>query len=227
MSKLVVSTFVSLDGIMQAPGGPNEDLEGGFEHGGWSVPYFGEDMGPIMVEQFAGMESLLLGRKTYEIFAAHWPHITDEKDPVATKLNAMPKYVASRTMDKVEWHNSHLLQRDSQGDVAEAVAQLKQRSAGEINVQGSSDLIKTLQRHDLVDEYRLLIEPVVLGTGKRLFAEGTVPAAMRLTSAQPTSTGVVYCIYERAGKPSYGSFDLENYPEKAREVKIVDETASD
>ncbi|MGP3982315.1 dihydrofolate reductase family protein [Streptomyces sp. KR80] len=227
MSKLVVSTFVSLDGIMQAPGGPNEDLEGGFEHGGWSVPYFDEDLGRIMVEQFAGMESLLLGRKTYEIFAAHWPHITDEKDPVATKLNAMPKYVASRTLDKVEWHNSHLLQRDSQGDVAEAVAQLKQRSTGEINVQGSSDLIKTLQRHDLVDEYRLLIEPVVLGTGKRLFADGTAPAAMRLTSTRPSSTGVVYCTYERVGKPSYGTFDLENYPEKAREVKIVDETASD
>lgn len=222
MSKLVVSAFVSLDGIVQAPGGPDEDREGGFEHGGWSVPYFGEDMGPIMVEQFAGMESLLLGRKTYEIFAAHWPHVTDEKDPVATKLNAMPKYVASRTLDSVEWNNSHLLQ----GDAAEAVAELKQRSGGEINVQGSSNLIETLQQHDLVDEYRLLIEPVVLGTGKRLFAEGTAPAAFKLSDARPTNTGVVYCTYERAGKPSYGSLDLENYPEKAREVKIVDEGAS-
>ncbi|MGW1373525.1 dihydrofolate reductase family protein [Streptomyces sp. NPDC002446] len=221
MSKLVVSTFVSLDGVMQAPGGPDEDREGGFEHGGWSVPYFGEDMGPIMVEQFAGMESLLLGRRTYEIFAAHWPHITDENDPVATKLNAMPKYVASRTLDKVEWHNSHLLQ----GDVPEAVAELKQRSGGEINVQGSSNLIETLQRHDLVDEYRLLIEPVALGTGKRLFAEGTTPTAFQLTDARPTSSGVVYCTYERVGRPTYGSFDLENYPEKARELKIVDESA--
>ncbi|MEV0374378.1 dihydrofolate reductase family protein [Streptomyces sp. NPDC050636] len=222
MSKLVVSAFVSLDGVMQAPGGPNEDHEGGFEHGGWSVPYFGEDMGPIMVEQFAGMESLLLGRKTYEIFAAHWPHITDENDPVATKLNDMPKYVASRTLDKVEWNNSHLLQ----GDIAEAVAELKQRSGGEINVQGSSNLIETLQQHDLVDEYRLLIEPVVLGNGKRLFSEGAAPAAFKLTGALPTSTGVVYCTYQRAGKPGYGSFDLENYSEKAREVKIVDEAAS-
>ncbi|MET8677564.1 dihydrofolate reductase family protein [Streptomyces sp. NPDC004647] len=222
MSKLVVSTFVSLDGVMQAPGGPDEDTEDGFEHGGWSVPYFGEDMGPIMVEQFAGMESLLLGRKTYEIFAAHWPHITDENDPVATKLNAMPKYVASRTLDKVEWNNSHLLQ----GDAAEAVAELKKRSVGEINVQGSGNLIRTLQQHDLVDEYRLLIEPVALGTGKRLFAEGTAPAAFKLTGARPTSTGVVYCTYERAGRPSYGSFALDNYPEKAREVKIVDETRS-
>lgn len=219
MGKLVVSTFVSLDGVMQAPGGPAEDREGGFEHGGWSVPYFDEDMGRIMVEQFAGMESLLLGRRTYEIFAAHWPHITDENDPVATKLNAMPKYVASRTLDKVEWNNAQLLH----GDVAEAVAGLKQRSGGEINVQGSSGLIETLQQYDLVDEYRLLIEPVVLGTGKRLFAEGTPPAAMRLTDARPTGSGAVYCRYERVGKPSYGSFELENYPEKAREVKIVQE----
>jgi dihydrofolate reductase len=222
MSKLVVSAFVSLDGVMQGPGGPNEDREGGFEHGGWSVPYADEDMGRIMVEQFAGMESLLLGRKTYGIFAAHWPHITDDNDPVATKLNAMPKYVASRTLDKVEWNNSHLLE----GDVAEAVADLKRRSGGEINVQGSSNLIKTLQQHDLVDEYRLLIDPVVLGTGKRLFAEGTAPAAMRLTGAQPTSTGALFCTYERAGKPSYGSFELEDYPEKVREIKMVDETTS-
>ncbi|TJZ59079.1 dihydrofolate reductase [Streptomyces piniterrae] len=222
MRKLVVSTFVSLDGVMQAPGGPDEDRDGGFEHGGWSVPYFGADMGPIMVEQFAGMEALLLGRRTYEIFAAHWPHITDENDPVATKLNAMPKYVASRTLDKVEWNNSHLLE----GDVPEAVAELKQRSGGEINVQGSGNLIKTLQQHDLVDEYRLLIEPVVLGSGKRLFAEGAAPAAFRLTGAQPTSTGVVYCTYERTGKPGYGSFDLENYAEKAREVNIVGGTTS-
>ena len=219
MSKLVVSAFVSLDGIMQAPGGPNEDREGGFRHGGWSVPYADEDMGRIMVEQFAGMESLLLGRRTYEIFAAHWPHITDKNDPVATKLNAMPKYVASRTLDRVEWNNSHLLR----GNIADAVAGLKQRSGGEINVQGSSNLIKTLQRQDLVDAYRLLIDPVVLGTGKRLFAEGTAPAAMKLISAQPTGAGAVFCTYERVGKPSYGSFELEDYPEKVREMKMVDE----
>lgn len=205
MSKLVVSTFVSLDGIMQAPGGPNEDREGGFQHGGWSVPYFGEDMGTIMVEQFAMMEALLLGRRTYEIFAAHWPHVTDENDAVATKLNAMPKYVASRTLDRVEWNNSHLLQ----GDAAGAVAELKQRIDGEINVQGSSNLIETLQQHDLIDEYRLLIEPVVLGTGKRLFAAGTAPTAFTLTASRPTSTGVLYCTYERVGRPSYGSFELK------------------
>ncbi len=217
MGKLVVSTFVTLDGVMQAPGGPHEDREGGFEHGGWSVPYADEDLGRIIVEQFAGIESFLLGRRTYEIFAAHWPRVTDENDPVAVKLNAAPKYVASRTLKTVEWNNSHLLQ----GEVAEAVAGLKERSAGEINVQGSSGLIETLQRHDLVDGYRVFIEPVVLGSGKRLFTEGAAPVAMRLGSAQPTSTGAVYCTYERAGKPGYGSFELDDYPEKVRELKMV------
>ncbi|MGP3970194.1 dihydrofolate reductase family protein [Streptomyces sp. 6N223] len=212
---LVVSAFLTLDGIMQAPGGPEEDREGGFEHGGWSVPYFDQSMGEIMDEQFGTFDALLLGRKTYEIFAAHWPQVTDENDPVAVKLNAMPKYVASRTLDKVEWHNSHLLQ----GDVAEAVAELKRTTDGVIATQGSADLITTLQRHDLVDTYRLLVEPVVLGTGKRLFAEGTVPAALRLTRTERTGTGAVYCVYDRAGKPGYGSFALDDYEEKMREIR--------
>ena len=220
MGKLVVSAFVTLDGVMQAPGGPSEDRDGGFEHGGWSVPYFDEVMGAIMVEQFAGMESLLLGRRTYEIFAAHWPYVTDENDPVATKLNAMPKYVASRSLREVTWNNAHLLR----GDVPEAVSELKARSDGEINVQGSSNLIATLQRHDLVDAYRLFVEPVVLGTGKRLFAEGTTPAALTLTDVRTTSTGAAFCTYERAGAPGYGSFELDNYPEKAREVGITGAT---
>jgi dihydrofolate reductase len=219
MSTLVVSTFVTLDGVMQAPGGPNEDPEGGFEHGGWSVPYADEDLGRIMVEQFAGMEALLLGRRTYEIFAAHWPLVVDENDPVATKLNTMPKYVASRTLEKVEWNNSHLLR----GDAAEAVAELKGRIDGELNVQGSSDLVRTLQRHDLVDAYRMFIEPVVLGTGKRLFTDGAAPVAMELTGSQQTSTGAVYCTYERVGSPRYGSFELEDWPEKKRELKMVGE----
>lgn len=217
MGKLVVSTFVTLDGVMQGPGGPGEDTEGGFEHGGWSVPYADEDLGRIIMGQFAGIEAFLLGRRTYEIFAAHWPLVVDENDPVATKLNAAPKYVASRTLEKVEWNNAHLLQ----GDVASAVAELKERSSGEINVQGSSDLVGTLQRHDLVDEYRLFIEPVVLGTGKRLFTEGAAPVAMRLTGSQPTSTGAVYCTYERVGKPDYGSFELDNYEEKRAELKMT------
>lgn len=222
MGKLVVSAFVSLDGVMQAPGGPDEDRDGGFQHGGWSVPFFDEDMGRIMDEQFAGMEALLLGRRTYEIFAAHWPHVTDENDPVATKLNALPKYVASRTLRTLGWNNSHLLR----GDVAAAVAELKGRVAGEINVQGSSKLIETLQRHDLVDEYRLLIDPVVLGTGKRLFGEGTVPVAFGLADARPTGRGALYCTYQRVGKPGYGAFELENYAEKAREIGLVRDSAA-
>ncbi|GAB2583034.1 dihydrofolate reductase family protein [Streptomyces capparidis] len=208
MSKLVVSAFVTLDGVMQAPGGPDEDRDGAFPHGGWSVPYFDEDLGRIMEEQFAGIDALLLGRRTYQIFAAHWPRVTDEDDPVATRLNAMPKYVASRTLTAVEWHNARLLA----GDVPEAVAALKRDLDGELNVQGSSDLIRTLQRHDLVDEYRLVVEPVVLGTGKRLFAEGTTPAAFALAGARTTSTGVQYCVYRRAGRPEYGSFALEDHP---------------
>jgi len=221
MGTLVVSAFVSLDGVMQGPGGPSEDREDGFEHGGWSVPYFDEDMGAIMVEQFAGMESLLLGRRTYEIFAAHWPHVIDADDPVATKLNAMPKYVASRSLGEVTWNNSRLLR----GDVAEAVSELKRSSEGEINVQGSSNLIATLQRHDLVDAYRLIVDPVVLGTGKRLFAQGATPAAMTLSDVRTTGTGAVFCAYERVGAPRYGSFELESYPEKAREVGITGRTA--
>jgi dihydrofolate reductase len=222
MGKLVVSTFLSLDGVMQAPGGPDEDRDGGFEHGGWSFPYADEDMGRIMVDQFAGIEAFLLGRRTYEIFAGHWPRVTDPNDPVASKLNTAPKYVASRTLTKVEWNNSHLLQ----SDLANAVTDLKQRVTGEVNVQGSSNLINSLQQHDLVDEYRVFIDPVVLGTGKRLFAEGTTPAALRLTSARPTGSGAVFCVYQRAGKPTYGSFELEEWPEKAREMKIVDKPGS-
>lgn len=145
MSTLVVSAFVTLDGVMQAPGGPSEDVDDGFEHGGWSFPYTDDDLGRIMDEQFRGMEALLLGRKTYEIFAAHWPHVTNGTDPVASKLNAMPKYVASRTLQSLDWNNSHLLG----GDVAQGVAALKQRHDGEINVQGSSNLISTLQQQDL------------------------------------------------------------------------------
>lgn len=200
MGKLVVSAFVTLDGVMQAPGGPDEDADG-FTHGGWSAPYATDEMDDIILEQFAGIEAFLLGRRTYEIFAGYWPKVTDEDNPVAAKLNGAAKYVASRTLDTLAWHNSHLLG----GDVATAVAGLKQRIAGEINVQGSSVLIRTLQRHELVDEYRLLVEPVVLGTGKRLFAEGTVPTALTLTDSRTAGGGSIYATYRTAGKPTYGS----------------------
>ncbi|MFJ1748440.1 dihydrofolate reductase family protein [Streptomyces sp. NPDC088116] len=206
MSKLIVTAFVTLDGVMQAPGGPGEDVDEGFEHGGWQVPYVDEDFMDLMIGIFERTaDHLLLGRETYDIFAGYWPRVTDENNPIAVKLNSMPKYVASRTRDNLEWNNSHLLK----GEAAQSVARLKEQLDGVIMTQGSSALIGTLQEHDLVDEYRLLVNPVILGTGKRLFHEGAAPAAWKLTESRTSSVGVQYCAYERAGKPVYGSFELD------------------
>jgi dihydrofolate reductase len=202
MRSLVVSTFLTLDGVMQAPGGPEEDPTGGFTHGGWSVGYWDEPMGERMGEVMGGPFDLLLGRRTYEIFAAHWPH-SDE--PGAEELNSARKYVASRTLDSVEWNNSTLLE----GDVAEAVAKLKQEDGPEIQVYGSGDLLQTLLEHDLVDEFRIMIFPVVLGTGKRLFAEGAVPAGLTLAESAMSTTGVFMATYKREGDIRYGSFALD------------------
>lgn len=204
--KLVVGTFLTLDGVMQAPGGPEEDRDSGFDHGGWSVNYWDEEMGEVMDGQFTETDALLLGRKTYEIFAAHWPNVDAEDDPAAEKLNSMPKYVASRTLDAVDWNNSTLLS----GDVAEAVEDLKNEREDVIIVQGSHDLIQTLLAHDLVDEFWLWIFPLVLGDGKRLFADGTIPAALELTTAKTSSTGVQMLRFDRAGEIEYGSFALDD-----------------
>jgi dihydrofolate reductase len=205
MSKLVVGTFLSLDGVMQGPGGPDEDREGGFEHGGWSAGYWDDVMGPIIDEWTNQADGLLLGRKTYEIFAAHWPRVSGEDDPMAAKLNSVPKYVVSRTLETVEWNNSTLLQ----GDIAEEVGKLKDQPGTEIQVTGSGQLIQTLIKHDLVDEYRLWIFPVLLGSGKRLFADGTIPVGLKLTDTKISTTGVAIHSYERAGEIAYGSFALE------------------
>jgi dihydrofolate reductase len=199
---LAVSTFMTLDGVMQAPGGPEEDPTGGFRHGGWSVNYWDDEMGQHMGEAMGRPFDLLLGRKTYEIFAAHWPHVTD--DPAADQLNSATKYVASRTLDKVDWSNSTLLE----GDAAEEVANLKDEDGPEIQVHGSWHLIQTLLRHDLVDEYRLMIFPVVLGGGKRMFADGAVPAGLKLVDSKASTTGVLMATYERGGELEYGSFAL-------------------
>ena len=204
MRKLSVNTFVSLDGVMQAPGGPEEDRSGGFTHGGWSVNYWDQTMMDSMDEYMGKPFELLLGRKTYEIFAAHWPHVTD--DPAADALNAAVKHVASRTLDKVEWQNSTLIE----GDVAEQVRKLKDQPGPEIQVHGSGDLIQTLLEHDLVDELRVWTFPVLLGSGKRLFDRGTVPGGLKLTSSHTSSTGVILSTYERAGGIEYGSFALED-----------------
>ena len=187
MRKLVAGTFLTLDGVMQAPGGPDEDRDGGFRHGGWLVPFFDEKFGAIMTEWTRRADAFLLGRKTYEIFAASWPKATDSADEIATALNTRPKFVASRTLDTLDWNNSTLLK----GDVAEEVAKLKAQEGGEIQVHGSGDLLQTLLRHDLIDTLRLWLFPVVLGTGKRLFGEGTKPCSFRLVDTQQTAAGAV------------------------------------
>ncbi len=203
MRKLSVNTFVSLDGVMQAPGGPEEDPSGGFTHGGWSVNYWDETMMNVMDEYMGKPFELLLGRKTYEIFAAHWPHVTD--DPAADALNAAQKHVASRTLDSVEWQNSTLIE----GNVADYVRKLKEQPGPDIQVHGSGGLIQTLLEHDLIDELRVWTFPVLLGAGKRLFAGGTIPGGLKLVDTKTSSTGVVISTYERAGEIQYGSFALE------------------
>jgi dihydrofolate reductase len=203
--KLTMTTFLSLDGVMQGPGGPDEDRRDGFDQGGWLVPYFDEDGGKFVNDWFAAADAFLLGRKTYEIFAAYWPKVTDENDPVASRLNSLPKHVVSTTLDKVEWNNSTLVK----GDVAEEIAKLKQQPGRELQVHGSGHLAQTLIAGDLIDEYRLWIFPVVLGNGLRLFRDGITPAALRLVDTKSTSTGVVVHVYEPAGKPTYGSFPVE------------------
>jgi dihydrofolate reductase len=204
MRKLVVGTFLTLDGVMQAPGGPDEDHEGGFRHGGWLVPYFDEKFGEIMSEWTKRADAFLLGRKTYEMFAASWPKSTDPADEIATALNTRPKFVASRTLDKVTWNNSHLLK----GSVAEEVAKLKAQDGGEIQVHGSGNLLQTLLKRDLIDALRIWQFPVVIGTGKRLFGEGTIPRAFRLVDTQQTAAGAVLHVYERAGGLKYGEVEV-------------------
>ncbi len=202
MRNLVVNTFLTLDGGMQAPGGPEEDPSGGFAYGGWSVHYWDDEMGEDMGEFMGKPFDLILGRKTYEIFAAHWPH-TDE--PGAAELNRATKYVASRTLDNLEWQNSQLLE----GDVGEAIARLKEEDGPELQIHGSSNLIQTLLQHGLIDEFRVWIFPIVLGSGKRLFGEGAPPAALKLVDSQVFSTGVVMATYEPGGELQKGSFALE------------------
>jgi dihydrofolate reductase len=199
MGELVVTMFTSLDGVLQGPGGPEEDREGRFEYGGWQAPYVDQESGKVITDHIAGLEALLLGRKTYEIFAAYWPKQPDEH-PIAARLNATPKYVASRTLDTVGWSNARLIQ----GEVAEAVAQLN-GEFGRVDVIGSGDLVQTLLRNDLVDRLNLWVFPVLLGSGKRLFAEGTVPTALRLVESATFGKGAVHLIYERAGKPTFGT----------------------
>jgi dihydrofolate reductase len=201
MRKLVVMLFISLDGVMQAPGGPEEDTAGGFAYGGWTVPYFDDFLGRVMGEQMGVPFALLLGRRTYEIFAAYWPKVSSPDD---IGLNVAKKYVASRTLAKLDWNNSELIK----GDVAEAVLKLKEEDGPEIQVHGSGNLIQTLLRHDLVDELRLKIYPLTLGAGKRLFGEGAIPAAFTLLRSETSPSGVIVATYTRAGEVKTGSFAI-------------------
>ena len=200
MRTLAVTTFVSLDGVMQAPGGPHEDPTGGFTTGGWAVNYFNEEM----MDRISGADpyELLLGRGTYEIFAAHWPY---DEGPIADHLNSTRKHVASATLDRVEWNNSTLIP----GDVAEYVEALKREEGPEIQVHGSPGLIQTLLQHDVIDEFRMWIFPVALGTGKRLFGDGTIPVALRLVDSSVSKTGVTTNTYARAGEIQIGEMDFE------------------
>lgn len=203
MRKLLVTTFVTLDGVMQAPGGPDEDETSGFALGGWSVNYWDDLMGQFMGQTMAGPFDLVLGRRTYDIFASYWPNATD--NPGAKPLNDATKYVASRSEHELPWGPAVLLQ----GDAAEGIAKLKQADGPELQVHGSADLIQTLLRHNLADEYRIWTFPVVVGSGKRLFGDGTVPAALKLVNSTVSTTGVVIGTYEPAGEIVTGSFALE------------------
>jgi dihydrofolate reductase len=210
MRDLVVSTFVTLDGVMQAPGGPEEDPTEGFAYGGWSVSAWDDAMGKAMDEATEASFDLLLGRKTYEIFAAHWPYA---EDSMAVKLNEAKKYVASNTLTSADWQNSVVLD----GDVAAKVRELKAGEGPEIQVHGSSNLIQTLNAQGLVDEYRVWIFPVLVGKGKRLFGDDLAATSLTLVEARTSSTGVTMNTYRPSGPVEIGSFAFEEPTEAERE----------
>jgi dihydrofolate reductase len=200
MRKLIVQTFLTLDGVMQAPGGPDEDESGGFAYGGWSVNYWDEQMGEVMAETTNRPFAMVLGRRTYDIMAAHWPDASEEEGgPI---FNEATKYVASRSQPTLEWSNSVLID----GDPAERLKALKEEDGPELQTHGSANLIQTLLRHNLVDEFRLWTFPVVIGSGKRLFAEGTIPAGLEMVDSKTSSTGVVMGTYVPAGELVMGTF---------------------
>jgi dihydrofolate reductase len=204
MRRIIVATFVSLDGVMQAPGGPGEDPTGGFALGGWVAPHFDAALGAYMGKIFSRPFDLLLGRKTYDIFAAHWPYVTDPNDPMAGLLNRATKYVASRSQPKLAWQNSQLLGTD----VVSALKKLKSEDGPDLLVQGSSDLLQTLWKNRMVDEFTVLTFPVLLGHGKRLFGDGVIPLGLKLIESQSYPTGVIVARYEPDGDVRAGDFQL-------------------
>lgn len=204
--KLTVTTFVSVDGVMQGPGGPEEDRTGGFERGGWLVPYFDDETGQFMDETFRRVDAFLLGRRTYEIFAGSWGEMADPGDnPVAVGLNTLPKYVPSTTLEEPQWANTTVLS----GDVAAAVGQLKAQPGRELQVHGSGTLVRWLLENDLIDELNLLVFPVVVGDGTRLFAAKGLDTALELVRSATTPKGVTIQVYRNVGRPEYGTAEVE------------------
>ena len=201
MPKIIVNAFLTLDGVMQAPGGPDEDREGGFQHGGWQAPYGDEVIGGMIVDGIKDADGFLLGRKTYDIFSSYWPKITDPNNPIATALNSRPKYVVSRSLERVGWNNSRLIK----GDVVAELRKLRQEPGRTVHTWGSTEVLQLLQKNDLIDEYRLFIYPVVLGSGKRLFGSGTVPRAFKNVESVPADKGATYYRLTPGGKPEYGT----------------------
>lgn len=202
MRKLIVAAFISLDGVMQAPGGPNEDTHGGFRYGGWVVPYADEASGQAMQVLFSRPFELLLGRRTYEIFAGYWPHV-NAGHPIADLFNAVPKHVATHHPETLVWQNSHGLG----DDVVEAIRVLKRQEGADLLTQGSGELVRQLLAAGLVDELRLMMHPILLGTGKRLFGDDAQAAAFRLASSTSTPAGVVIAHYVREGEVRTGTFE--------------------
>jgi dihydrofolate reductase len=202
--QLTVTTFLSVDGVYQGPGGPTEDQSGGFDRGGWLVPHFDEATGQFMNEVFDKVDAFLLGRRTYDIFAASWPNTTDPDDPVASRLNTLPKYVVSTTLKDPEWANTTVLA----GDAAAAVQELKEREGRELQVHGSGRLVQFLLDHDLVDRLNLLVFPVIVGAGRRLFADSGIATGLALDESRTTGSGVTISVYRTTGRPEFGEVEV-------------------
>jgi dihydrofolate reductase len=210
--RLTLTTFLTIDGVMQSPGGPTEDGADGFELGGWLVPFADIDMGTYVTDWFSKADAFLLGRRTYEIMHSHWPRVTDPDDIVATKLNRLPKHVVSRTLRAPVWANTHVLD----GDLRSAVENLKAAPGRELQVHGSRELARSLHDLGLIDEYRLWIFPVVLGTGHRLFGDGSIPTTFELIDSKTTSAGVSVQSFVPTGKPTLGAVAVEDDAESGK-----------
>lgn len=201
MPKFIVNAFTTLDGVMQAPGGPEEDLENGFKHGGWQAPFSEEMVGKLIVDGLEDADGFILGRKTYDIFSNYWPNITDPNNPIATALNSRPKYVLSRTLNSVSWNNSSLIK----GDVVAELQKLRAQPGKTLHTWGSTDALRTLQENDLIDEYRMFIFPVFLGDGKRLFGQGSKAVKFKKSELITTENGITFYRLTPDGAPEYGT----------------------